>query len=146
MEKPNVSQDMRDLLEQRHNAIVAIPRPSAGPHLSPVWFLWDGEAFYFRIATNTAKYRNLKRNAAISLMVMDREGYRYLTVSGQAQIMDSNPADVAARIVEKYYAPHLAPQRMPQGPEPDVVTVRLRPEKVVEVHETIAQEAADSWL
>lgn len=140
------SDKVRDLLDQRNNAIAAINRPQGGPHLSPVWFLWDGDAFYFRIAKSTAKYRNLKRDRAMSLMIMDSAGFRYLTAYGQAQMLETNPADVAARIVERYYAPHLAPHKMPQGPEPDVVTVKLRPEKIVEVVEAPAREAVESWL
>jgi PPOX class probable F420-dependent enzyme len=140
-----IPQDMCDLLTQRNNAIVGIDRPSGGPHLSPVWYLWDGDSFYFRIAKSTAKYRHLKRNTSISLLVNDHTGFRYLTVYGQAHIMEVNPADVAAQMVKKYYAPALAPERMPQGQEPDVVTIKLRPEKVVAVVETSAREAADSW-
>ncbi len=140
-----ISEDVRDLLEQRNNAIVAINRSVGGPQLSPVWYLWDGEAFYFRIGTHTTKYRNLMRDAAISLMVIDSAGFRYLTAYGQAQILDSNPADIAAQIVERYYAPHLAPHKMPPDVEPDVVTVRLRPDKVVAVVEDIAREAVESW-
>ncbi|HEX6478300.1 MAG TPA: TIGR03618 family F420-dependent PPOX class oxidoreductase, partial [Ktedonobacteraceae bacterium] len=130
-----ISQDMDALLAQRNNAIVAINRPSGGPQLTPVWYWWDGEAFYFRIARNTAKYRHIKRNPTISVIVNDHAGFRYLTAYGQAQIMEVNPIDVAIQIVKKYYAPALAPQRMPQDQEPDVVTIKLRPEKVVAVVE-----------
>ncbi len=140
-----IPQDMYDLLTQRNNAIVAINRPSGGPQLTPVWYLWDGDAIYFRIARSTAKYRYIKRNPAISVIINDHAGFRYLTVYGQAQIMDVNPADVAIQIVKKYYAPTLASQRMPQDQELEVVTIRLRPEKVVAVVEDIAREAADSW-
>jgi PPOX class probable F420-dependent enzyme len=140
-----IPQDTYDLLALRNNAIVAINRPSGGPQLSPVWYLWDGDAFYFRIAKSTAKYRLLKRDPSISLIINDHAGFRYLTAYGQAQIMENNPADVAVQIVKKYYAPSLAPQKMPQDQEPDVVTIKLRPEKVVAVVEAIAQEAVESW-
>jgi PPOX class probable F420-dependent enzyme len=140
-----IPQDMYDLLALRNNAIVAINRPSGGPHLTPVWYLWDGDAFYFRIARSTAKYRYLKQNPSISLMINDDAGFRYVTVYGRAQIMEANPADVAIQIVKKYYAPVLALQKMPQDQEPDVVTIKLCPEKVVAVVETIAREANESW-
>jgi PPOX class probable F420-dependent enzyme len=144
-EKSMIPQDMIDLLVERHNAIVAINRASGAPQLTPVWFLWDGEAFYFRIGKSTAKYRNVVRDQSISLMINDRDGFRYLTISGRAQIIEDNPFDVAVQIVKKYYAPELAPQRMPQEREPDVVTIKLPPEKVVAVVEAIAREAVESW-
>lgn len=140
-----IPQNMYDLLTQRNTAIVGIDRLTGGPHLSPVWYFWDGDAFYFRIAKSTAKYRHLKQNPSISLFINDHAGFRYLTVYGQATILEVNPVDVAVHIVKKYYAPTLAPERMPRGQELDVVTIKLCPEKVVAVVETIAQEAFDSW-
>jgi hypothetical protein len=78
-------------------------------------------------------------------MVNDTAGFRYLTAYGQAQIIEANPASVAAQIVKKYYAPALAHQKLSQDQEPDVVTIKLRPEKVGAVVEAIAREAACSW-
>ena len=140
-----IPQDMMDLLTGRSIAIVGIHRSSGSPQLGPVWYLWDGEAFYFRIAKSTAKYRNIQRDPSISLMVIDPLGFRYITAYGQAQIIEPNPADVAAQIVNKYYAPTLAPQKMPPSVEPDVVTIKLQPEKVIAVVEDIAREAVESW-
>ena len=141
-----IPEDMFDLLAGRNIAIVGINRSSGGPQLGPVWFLWNGEAFYFRIAKSTAKYRNIVREPSISLMVIDTRGFRYITAYGQAQIIEPNPPDVAAQIVNKYYAPALAPQKMPPDSEPDVVTIKLQPEKVLAVNEDIAREAVESWL
>lgn len=140
-----IPQEFADLLTSRTNAIVALNRVSSGPQLSPVWFVWDGDAFYFRIAKDTAKYRNILRNRSISLMIYDTAGFRYLVAYGNAIVLDHNPRDVAVQIVHKYYAPALASQRMPADQEPDVVTIKLSPEKVVTVVEAIAQEAVESW-
>jgi PPOX class probable F420-dependent enzyme len=140
-----IPEDMLDLLTQRNNGIVGINRASGGPQMGPVWFLWDGEAFYFRVAKSTAKYRNIQRDPAISLMVVDPLGFRYITAYGKAQIIESNSADVAIQIVNKYYAPALAPQKTPPSLETDVVTIKLQPDKVVAIVEEIAREAVESW-
>ncbi len=140
-----IPQEFADLLTSRTNAIVALNRVSGGPQLSPVWFVWDEGAFYFRVAKDTAKYRNILRNRSISLMIYDTNGFRYLVAYGDAIILDHNPRDVAVQIVHKYYAPALASQRMPAEQEPDVVTIQLSPEKILTVVETIAQEAVESW-
>ena len=68
---------------------------------------------------------------------------RFSTLS--ASLSWTRTASVAAQIVKKYYAPALAHQKLPQDQEPDVVTIKLRPEKVVAVVEAIAREAACSW-
>lgn len=141
-----IPHNMRDLVTQRNNAIVAINRPSGSPHLSPVWYVWDGDAFWFRIARSTAKYRNLLRDPAISLFFTDPSGVRYLAVSGQAEVLEHDDVAIAAQLAEKYYAPPLAQLRqLPRAEEPDVVTIRVHPKNVVAVVEEIAQEAANSW-
>ena len=140
-----IPEHMLDLITQRHTAIVAIARRSGGPQLSPVWFLWDGEAFWFRVGRTTAKYHNIRRSPAISLFVTDSSGFRYLVVYGQAEIVEANPRAIAMRIVEKYYAPAQVARHLPPDEEPDVVTVRVRPEHVVAVIEEIAREAVSTW-
>src|SRR5690242_15598774 len=115
-----IPQEMQDLLTQRNTAIIAINRRSVSPQMSPVWYLWDGEAFYFRIARGTAKYANIKRNPSISLMINDIAGFRYITVYGQADMSETDSADIADRIARRYYAPEVAKQIVGQPPEPDV--------------------------
>lgn len=61
-------QELQELLAQCNDAIIAINRAGKGPHVTPIWYLWDGEAFYFSITNNSAKYSNIKRNPAISLV------------------------------------------------------------------------------
>jgi hypothetical protein len=42
---------LQAFLAKPNDAIVATNRPGKGSQLSPVWFLWDGESFFFsRIA------------------------------------------------------------------------------------------------
>ncbi|HEV8193209.1 MAG TPA: pyridoxamine 5'-phosphate oxidase family protein, partial [Ktedonobacterales bacterium] len=43
----------------RRNAILAVNRPQGGPQLTPVWYVWDGEALWFSIRTTSAKYRHM---------------------------------------------------------------------------------------
>ncbi|GHO51461.1 pyridoxamine 5'-phosphate oxidase family protein [Ktedonospora formicarum] len=143
-----IPQDMADLMEGRYNAIVAINRPSNSPQLTPIWFYWDGEALYFRIAKSTAKYRNLRRNSSVSLMVTNTTGFRYLTVYGQAHLWDTDSGEISQHIALKYFSPTWIEQNQPHIPEPDpnVVVVKVIPEKVVSTTESIAKGAVESWL
>ena len=44
------------------DAILAVNRPEGGPQLTPVWFIWDGEAFWLSTRNHSAKYRNMQRD------------------------------------------------------------------------------------
>jgi PPOX class probable F420-dependent enzyme len=125
------SQDLQDLLAKRNNAIIAINRPEKGPHVTPVWYLWDGEAFYFSITRNRAKYPNIKRDPSISLVI--DEGPKYIAAYGVAQIIEQNVEELLSRIVAKYVAPEEVEKWMQGrvGPLAERVIIRLQPEKFV---------------
>lgn len=125
------SQDLQDLLAQRNNAVVAINRSGKGPHVTPIWYLWDGEAFYFSITKNHAKYTNIKRDPAISLLI--HEGSKYIAVYGTAQVIEHDIEELRSKIIAKYIAPQDVEKWKQGQPDPSVarVIIKLQPEKFV---------------
>lgn len=127
-----VPQELQDLLKQRNNAIVAVNRRSGAPHVTPVWYVWDGEDFYFSITTDRAKYANIRRDPSISLIV--DEGSAYVAAYGEAEFFDMNhpyvPA-LAEQIVTKYTNGEQREQFLKLVKEPSRVIVKLHPEKIV---------------
>ena len=128
-EKLMIPEELQELLTKTNSAIVAVNRPSGGPQVTPVWYLWDGEAFYFSTTTDRAKFSNIKRDPAISLIV--DEGSKYVAVYGQAQIIESDFADIAERLITKYVAPEQQHQWVKITQAPGRIIVKLKPEKVV---------------
>lgn len=127
-----ISQEAQDLLTQRNNAIIAVSRPSGGPQVTPVWYLWDGEAFYFSITRDRAKYSNIKRNPSISLIVDNNsKGPGYVAAYGVAQIIEHDFADVATRLIAKYVSSEQMEQMTKVVLAPERIVIKLVPEKVV---------------
>jgi PPOX class probable F420-dependent enzyme len=79
-------------LAEPRNVIVAGIRADGRPHLSPNWFLWDGENFYVSTTRARAKYRIFRRDPRAELVVDDATGFRYVQVSTTVSIRE----DVAA--------------------------------------------------
>ena len=137
-----IPQEMQDLLQHK-NAILAINRPSGGPQVTPMWFVWDGEAFYISTTKDRAKYNHIQRDPSISLIVDG--GPRYIAAYGKAEIIDPHEVDissVAAQMVAKYVPPEQkeqAEQLRQRVQEPNRVIIKLRPEKVVARDERTAQ-------
>jgi PPOX class probable F420-dependent enzyme len=125
------SQDIEDLLSQPNNAIIAVNRPTGGPQLTPVWYLWDGDSFYFSTAKDRAKYPNIKRNPSISLIVDDLVGHRYVTAYGKAQIIEQDFGEIAHRLISKYVPPDKLAQWANMSTDPNRVIVKLHPDKIV---------------
>jgi PPOX class probable F420-dependent enzyme len=116
------------LLSKTHVAIVGVNRANGGPQLTPVRFFWDGETFSFSTTTDRAKYANIKRNPAITLMVEDPEGY--IAAYGKAEIIETGFTNLVRPIIEKYM-----PDRIEAGmaivTQPNRVLVLLRPERLL---------------
>jgi PPOX class probable F420-dependent enzyme len=126
-----IPQEVQDLLKERNHAVIAINRPSGGPQVTPVWYLWDGEAFYFSTKKDSAKYRNMKRNPSISLIVDESHGLRYVAAYGKAHIIDHDDPDfahLASRTISKYAPSERVEQLVLES---NRVMIKLQPEKVV---------------
>lgn len=72
------------LLEEPNYGHLGTIRPDDTVQVNPMWFLYDGETIRFTHTTKRAKYRNLMRNPAMSLSILDpANAFSYLEVRGR---------------------------------------------------------------
>jgi PPOX class probable F420-dependent enzyme len=112
-----MSQERLDeFLNEPRNAIVATIRKSGSPQLSPVWYLYENNKFYFPVLTDSLKYKNLKRDPRVSICVDGAyPDQRAVMVNGTADfIEDKREAELYLRICRRYYE---AEEDNPQGSE-----------------------------
>lgn len=74
------------------------------PQPIPVWFLWDGESSILVYSRpDTAKLRNIDRNAQVSLHLDGNgKGGDIVVCLGAAHVSDDPPADRVPEYVAKY--------------------------------------------
>ena len=126
------SEEMNTLLSKANNAIVGANRAEGGPQLTTVWYVWDGNAFYFTTTKDRAKYANIKRDPSISLIVDDFESHRYVTAYGRAEIIEQNVGELARPILAKYVPTEQLERRVKAvSDDPSRVLVVLHPEKII---------------
>ncbi len=125
-------EEIKTLLSKSNNAIVGVNRARGGPQLTPVWYYWDGKAFYFSTKKDRAKYPNMKRDPAISLIVDDVGMHKYLVAYGRAKIVEHDFAELLRPIIAKY-VPRDQVEKFVQDTvaDPTRVIVVLHPERVV---------------
>ena len=84
---PRLTEAQRRFLDNPFCGVVTTIRPDGTPHNTVVWVEQaDGEVF-FNTATGRAKARHLERNPAVALTVVDpNDAYRWLSVSGPAEV------------------------------------------------------------
>ena len=79
---------MSEFLAEPRNAIVGGIRKDGRPHMTPNWFLWDGERFYVSTTKSRAKFAIFSRDARVQLAIDDATGHRYVVLDGTVEISD----------------------------------------------------------
>jgi PPOX class probable F420-dependent enzyme len=122
---------LRSFLGERRYAVLATHDPDGGIHLTPIWFLFEDDRFYFASSSGSRKVQNVERNLSASAVVDAREPgrERWVSASGPVEILRDGEAQlITARIRRRYLAPEAL-----DGPieaalaASDDVTLRLAP-------------------
>ena len=105
----------KDLLQKKAFANLATVNPDGSPQVTPVWFDVDGEDIRINTARGRVKDRNLRRNAAVALAVMDPDNpYRYVQVRGRVSEVTESGADAHIdSLATKYMGVDKYPYRRP---------------------------------
>jgi PPOX class probable F420-dependent enzyme len=65
-----------------------------GPHVAPVWFVWDGQALWVYSLTRSQRWANLARDPRVAVVVDDGHHYhelRGVEIEGQAAVVGPVP-------------------------------------------------------
>jgi PPOX class probable F420-dependent enzyme len=118
----------RTFLEQPFVGEVTTLRPDGSPHTTVVWVDVDTDEVIFNTAVGRAKERYLRKDPRVSLIVVDPENsYRWVSVSGTAELDTEGADDEIDRLAKKNLGKDEYPWR---NPEEQRINVRIRPEYV----------------
>jgi len=86
-QNPLTASELIELANSRVLTIAATVRPDGRPHLSPSDLIVVDGVFYLGVDEATARYRNIKQNPAVSVMLAD--GWKSQAIlEGDAQFLD----------------------------------------------------------
>jgi PPOX class probable F420-dependent enzyme len=115
-----VSEDLKkygDLLSDDGKALAHLgtAMPSGAPQVTPVWFEYDGQFFRVNSARGRLKDRNMRRNPAVALSIVDPGNpYRYVGVRGRVVDITEQGGDAHIdRLAKKYLGKDRYPYRRP---------------------------------
>ncbi len=94
-----------DYVRQPYFAKLATIGQDGYPHVTIMWYLYDGGHFYMTTTTTRVKYRNVRRNPKVGF-VIDSDPYKGLAVKGE--VVDFISEDLQAwnrRIAARYTEP-----------------------------------------
>ncbi len=89
MEKMTDSEWRAFVMEGTRTGKAAVTTTSGHPHVTPVWFVLDGDDLVFTTGATTTKGRALRRDPRISIAVDDQAPpYSYVQIQGEATLSE----------------------------------------------------------
>lgn len=115
-------------------AKAATTRADGRPHVTPIWFVLDGDELVFTTGGESIKARPLRRDPRIALCIDDQTPpYTFVIVEGTASISEE-PAELlrmATAIGGRYMGQDRAEEFGKRNGVPGEVLVRVRVTKVI---------------
>jgi PPOX class probable F420-dependent enzyme len=109
-------------------------RADGSPHVTPVWFVLDGNELVFNTGRSSVKGRNLTRDGRVALCVDDdRPPYAFVVLQGRARISEDldELRRWAGRIGARYMGEERAEEFGARNGVPGELLVRVEIEKVL---------------
>ncbi len=107
-----------DLIRQPAFANLATLMKDGSPHVTPVWFDYDGSFVRVNSAEGRVKDRNMRNNPRVALSIVDPQNpYRYLEIRGRVTEITREGADEHIDALAKKYLnaesyPHRSPSEV----------------------------------
>ena len=110
----NLSSDALDFLTERHLATLTTLRADGSPHVVPVGFTWDDEAFVARVITNDVSQKAINAARSGTAVICQVDGRRWLSLEGRSRVLDDAESvlDAETRYAARYRQPRVNPARV----------------------------------
>ena len=79
---------VEQFLAEQRTAIIGGTRRDGRVHMSPNWFLWDGERFFVSTTRDRVKYAIFRRDPRVQVLVDDSTGHRAVFVYGTVELLE----------------------------------------------------------
>lgn len=122
------------LSEGTRTGKVATVRSDGRPHVTPIWFIIDGDELVFTTWHESAKAAHLRRDRRAALVVdLEEPPFAYVLVEGTVTISDDldEVKAFATRIGSRYMGPERAAEFGERNGVPGELVVRLTMDRVI---------------
>jgi PPOX class probable F420-dependent enzyme len=122
--------DVEEFLRGAHVAALSTVRPDGRPHVTPVWYEFDGREFILQTFRGSQKYNNVSKKGYASLLIYTQElPYRMVLVQGTART--GSPLDNVwrERVAGRYLGEAGGKEYAHDTAELDYVSIHVRPLK-----------------
>ena len=108
-------EERRQFLEEHRFGVLGVERDGKSPHLTPVYYVLDGDDIIVSITRSRVKARLIEKAGRLTFCVLHEQfPFDYVAIYGTAKLEDKSAVDVMARIGEKMYGRPMGPEVRPQ--------------------------------
>ena len=105
----------RKFLEEHRFGVLGVEREAKSPHLTPVYYVLDGEDIIISITRSRVKATLIEKAGRVTFCVLHEEfPFDYVAIYGTAKLEDDGAVDTMARVGEKMYGRPVGPELRPQ--------------------------------
>ncbi len=134
MDKMTNQEALAFLSTGRRTGKVAVVREDGRPHVTPIWFVLDGEQLVFNTWHESVKARCLQRDPRIALCVdQEQPPYAFVMVEGSVEIT-TQPDELlrfATRIAARYMGEEQAEEYGKRNSGEGELMIRVTPQKII---------------
>ena len=105
------------------------------PHVTPVWFLWDGTSLWISAFISTRKPKDVSRNRKIAVLIepKDPQDLQAVLLEGPCEFLEE-PRDVVAEMSLKIYERYVGADKITDTErswtvDPENRLIKLTPQK-----------------
>jgi PPOX class probable F420-dependent enzyme len=123
-----VSPEIKSFLDQPHVAAFATLRPDGRPHVTPVWYDFDGSEFTIAVFRTTQKLKNVSKKGFATISVFTSQPpYLHVIVEGTARVGSTLDNVWRERLAQRYLGEHAGRVYVQETADFDVVAIHVRP-------------------
>ena len=97
--KPTPEQEK--IVQEEQIAVMSTVRRDGSAQLAPINYAYVDGRFLISTTKDRARYHNIRRNPSVTLCIVQAGGRPYVTVSGRAEIEETDIVDGTAKIFRR---------------------------------------------
>ncbi len=126
----SIAPEVADFLREAHVASLATVRPNGRPHVTPVWYEFDGREFIISTFRDAQKAANVARKGFAAMTVHTGGApYRHVIAEGTARVGSALDNVWRERVASRYLGEAAGRAYAHDTAEMDLVSIYIRPLK-----------------
>jgi len=125
-----LADNVRAYLQDVHLCVLATTNKDGSPHVAGLWYELRGDTILMNTGTASKKVRNLRRDARASVIVMESNPPRHVSVDGTVTFDDSQVIEDLVSLATRYFGAEAGPRIAQNIGKVPHISLKLQIDKV----------------